>query len=456
MAGRSGDFRKDNPKRSEPLDASTNNPFKVHKEAHKARVQREADEHREVLQSLWNAAQADLSNRAARIEDVFVQALHSVTDLINHAIANEDPITNPRSDCEVQVLTGDVIQEDELEGMSLLASMNKQGLILLTAPGNGRVFRSMTAESAGLIQPRTATLHTEACSIDLISGRSNEGLRQLPDGVRNFPVAIDENGGLVRVSQCGDLSRILSDSNLQRGGMYSRHVTPKGWGVLTNWSNRRNTPVILFNHNHDTAHLDQDYSGRTSMALMSPASEVMVVYQDGWLDKVSDFDKPGERVEPISVEAQGEWPTDVSPDGRFLLTISKNGAHMRSMEDLSLVWTRSNDQKPFIGGLFLDDGGVVALDTGDPGGSFRTGLFDTVQGFEIGHNVTFNPKTANQRGRMQGIGPGRVFQQIPLTANVVVAAALDEAMNLLKSANFEATWTSPKRGTFEVKVNWAW
>ena len=95
MAGRSGDFRKDNPKRSEPLDASTNNPFKVHKEAHKARVQREADEHREVLQSLWNAAQADLSNRAARIEDVFVQALHSVTDLINHAIANEDPITNP-------------------------------------------------------------------------------------------------------------------------------------------------------------------------------------------------------------------------------------------------------------------------------------------------------------------------------------------------------------------------
>ena len=238
--------------------------------------------------------------------------------------------------------------------------------------------------------------------------------------------------------------------------MYSRHVTPKGWGVLTNWSNRRNTPVILFNHNHDTAHLDQDYSGRTSMALMSPASEVMVVYQDGWLDKVSDFDKPGERVEPISVEAQGEWPTDVSPDGRFLLTISKNGAHMRSMEDLSLVWTRSNDQKPFIGGLFLDDGGVVALDTGDPGGSFRIGLFDTVQGFEIGHNVTFNPKTANQRGRMQGIGPGRVFQQIPLTANMVVAAALDEAMNLLKSANFEATWTSPKRGTFEVKVNWAW
>ena len=74
----------------------------------------------------------------------------------------------------------------------------------------------MTAESAGLIQPCTATLHTEACSIDLISGRSNRALRQLPDGVRNFPVAIDENGGLVRVSQCGD-SRILSDSNLQRG-----------------------------------------------------------------------------------------------------------------------------------------------------------------------------------------------------------------------------------------------
>ena len=120
-----------------------------------------------------------------------------------------------------------------------------------------------------------------------------------------------------------------------------------------------------------------------------------------WTWAISDFDKPGERVEPISVEAQGEWPTDVSPDGRFLLTISKNGAHMRSMEDLSLVWTRSNDQKPFIGGLFLDDGGVVALDTGDPGGSFRTGLFDTVQGFEIGHNVTFDPKTANQRGRME-------------------------------------------------------
>ena len=125
------------------------------------------------------------------------------------------------------------------------------------------------------------------------------------------------------------------------------------------------------------------------------------------------------------------------------------------MEDLSPVWTRSNEET-VLGGLFLDDGGVVALDTGDPGGSFRTGLFDTVQGFEIGHNVTFNPKTANQRGRMQGIGPGRVFQQIPLTGNVVVAAALDEAMNLLKSANFEATWTSPKRGTFEVKVNWAW
>ena len=137
-----GDFRKDNPKRPEPLNASTNNPFKVHKEAHKAKVQREADEHREVLQSLWNAAQADLSNRAARIEDVFVQALHSVTDLINHAIASEDPISNPHSDCEVQVLTGDVIQVGELEGMSLLASMNKQGLIRLTAPGNGRVFRA--------------------------------------------------------------------------------------------------------------------------------------------------------------------------------------------------------------------------------------------------------------------------------------------------------------------------
>ena len=127
------------------------------------------------------------------------------------------------------------------------------------------------------------------------------------------------------------------------------------------------------------------------------------------------------------------------------------------MEDLSLVWTRSNDQKPFIGGLFLDDGGVVALDTGDPGGSFRTGLFDTVQGFEIGHNVTFDPKTANQRGRMQGGGPGRVFQQIPLTGNMVVAAALDEAMNLLKSANFEAKWFyTGKQGTFEVYVKWAW
>ncbi|MEC8681066.1 MAG: hypothetical protein VXY14_03265 [Candidatus Thermoplasmatota archaeon] len=455
MAGRSGDFRKDDPKRSEPLDASTNNPFKVHIEAHKAKVQREAKEHREVLQSLWDAAQTDLSNRAARIEDVFVQALHSVTDLINHAIASEDPITNPHSDCEVQVLTGDVIQEDGLEGMSLLASMNRQGLIQLTAPGNGRVFRSMTAESAGLIQPRTATLHTEAYSIDLISGRSNHVLRRLPDGVLNFPVAIDENGGLVRVSQCGDLSRILSDFNLQRGMIYSRHVTPKGWGVLTNWRSHGKTPVILFNHNHDTAHLDAVYSGRPSVALMSPASEVMVVYQDGRLDKVSDFDKPGERVEPISVEAQ-DTPIDVSPDGRFLLTISKIGAHLRSMEDLSLVWTITNGKLPFFGGLFLDDGGVVALDVGNSGGSIRTGLFDTVQGFEIGHDVRFDPKTANQRGRTQGIGIGRVFQQIPLTGNVVVAAALDEAMNLLKSANFEATWTSPERGTFEVKVNWAW
>ena len=51
---------------------------------------------------------------------------------------------------------------------------------------------------------------------------------------------------------------------------------------------------------------------------------------------------------------------------------------------------------------------------------------------------------------------GEVFQEIPLTGNMVVAAALDEAMNLLKSANFEATWSMTKRGTFEVKVNWAW
>jgi hypothetical protein len=174
-------------------------------------------------------------------------------------------------------------------------------------------------------------------------------------------------------------------------------------------------------------------------AIPSPAEEVIVVADNNTLHKKSEFENPVFEDWKVAIESPGEHPVDISPDGKFLLTRSEAGVHMRNMGDLSLLWTHKGKG----GGIFLRGGEVVALNS-----NYAHGLFDTVHSFQLG---AVDKTSRPSRGM-----DGEVFQEIPLTRNMVVAAALDEAMYLLKSANFEGTWTSSKRGTFTANVNWSW
>lgn len=433
MAGRSGDFKKEDPKLFEPLNARTNNPFKVHKEAHKARVQRLADERREVQQSLWKAAQDEVLMRTARIEDVFAQAVHGVSDRINRAITSADPPSNPSASCGVDLEISE-LNLNELHGLSVVACVSKNGRLTLSTPENGRIFRSVEASQRGLIDPGSETLHTAAGTQHLIRGSITQHHPSLDD---RQPVAID-SGNLVPRNRIHGLGHFREAFRNSGALLFSRHLTPQGWGALVH-----NGKLILFNSRSrkELAKTDNSYTTRIVSAIASPAEEVMVVSDNNTLHKKSKFKNPVFGDWTVAIDSPGEHPIDISPDGQFLLTRSNGGLNMRNMTDLSLVWSKTG----MNGGIFLRDGEVVALNSGE-----RHGLFDTVHSFELGARREFGKRNSSTKSN------GEVFQEIPLTGNMVVAAALDEAMNLLKSANFEATWTSRKRGTFEVDVKWKW
>lgn len=432
MAGRSGDFRKEDPKPFEPLNARTNNPFMVRIEAHAAKVKREQLERREVRQSLWNAAQEQVVDRATRIEDVFAQAVYGASDLINQAITSAEPSSNPRSFCELDI-DSNVLSLNDLSGLSLVAHVGRNGVFTLITPENGRIFRTLNAQE-GLIDIQSENLHTPDAIQNLLSGYK----RKLSPSEKNDPPVAINGTKLVSMSKCFARSQFSELFAPRNSLLYSRHLTPEGWGALVRTGN-----LLMFNARRNrVAKVDKRHPTSITNAVVSPAEEAIVISDNAFLYKMGMTNgviAPVSQDRTVDIESRGEHPVDISPDGRFLLTRSRAMVHMRKMDDLSLLWSKQAG-----GGMFLRDGKVIALYKGED-----SGLFDTEHSFQLGDGRKYGIHSKNSNSF------GRPLQEIPLTRNMVVAAALDEAMKLLKPAKFDADWRF-KGNTFSVTVRWKW